>query len=79
LQSKIALYPNPVSQTLNIEYKSYDKIEQIRLFDTFGKLVIEIKELASKVDVSNLPEGLYYLVVQSKGETQTLRIVKNEN
>ena len=79
MQSKIALYPNPVSQTLNIEYKSYDKIEQIRLFDTFGKLVIEIKELASKVDVSNLPEGLYYLVVQSKGETQTLRIVKNEN
>lgn len=79
LQSEInvKLYPNPVFENLKIECTSSDKLERIRLFDTFGKLVIDINRSVSNIDVSNLSNGLYYLVIQSKNKIRTFRIIKN--
>lgn len=70
-------YPNPVCQFLNL---SYDKeIESVTIFNLLGQKVnsgkIDSKE--TKVDMSNLPKGLYLVNVVSGKKTKTIKVLKD--
>ena len=69
----LLVYPNPVS---NIIYISGDNIDirKICLYDINGRLVKTSKDL-EKVDVSNLPCGLYLLEV-SNDENRTVKKIE---
>lgn len=63
----LKMYPNPVSAYLNIE--SIAKSE-IHIFNQNGKLVNSFVGTNDKncIDVSNWPNGLYYLKIKTKGK-----------
>ncbi|MFD1614809.1 T9SS type A sorting domain-containing protein [Gelatiniphilus marinus] len=74
----IKIYPNPVSNTLNIKLNHTDA-EQATLFDMAGKQVLKLK-LPSEitvVDVSNLNSGMYLLKIKTTDKTIIKRIIKN--
>lgn len=56
-QPKISLYPNPVE---GIATFSSEKITSIEIYDLMGKLAISRNE--NKVDLSNMPAGIYYVI-----------------
>lgn len=62
--NNIVLYPNPVSQRLNI---SADNIfgNEIRIFNLLGMKVWHSKAISDKIeiDVSTLPSGVYFLKI----------------
>ncbi len=61
------IYPNPATTILNIA--SVEKSSAFRLVDVFGRVVISAKTLdytSLAVDVSPLPRGAYYLVVDNQ-------------
>jgi hypothetical protein len=60
---KIQIFPNPATSILNI--KSPDEIRDVAVWDSTGKSVISSNEHV--VDVSNLAEGLYLIVIQTVG------------
>lgn len=64
------IYPNPASDFLKIEYLSSPKVQEAYLTDIQGRKVKMLSNLETdpEVDISNLPEGMYFLVL--KNETQ---------
>lgn len=72
------LYPNPVSDLLNINKKNDIAISSINIFNTLGQLVLVIpnaKETQS-VDVSTLKFGNYFVKINSNKGTATSKFIK---
>jgi len=65
---KIDLYPNPVSGILNISTVNFTG-KQLQVFDNTGalkrELTVTTREI--KIDVSDLPNGIYYLRADKAG------------
>lgn len=77
-KSSYLIYPNPSSNSFNIEISSFDKNPiGFAIFDLLGRKLLE-KELSggfSKIDVSNLPSGTYFARFQSEKHSETKTIV----
>ncbi|MFI5140936.1 MAG: multicopper oxidase domain-containing protein [Bacteroidia bacterium] len=66
----VLLYPNPAQNKIIID--ATDVID-VKLFDVLGKQITSTK--TTEVDVSNLPEGVYFIQVQTKQNTTTQKII----
>lgn len=79
--SKIAVYPNPTNDLININLNNVlDGTTNFILYDIQGRNIIEKKSTneVETIDVKNLTEGIYLLSI-SNGNIQTTRkiVVKN--
>jgi len=75
LSEKIKIYPNPVLDYLNI---STDKKTDIRLLDVLGRTILEHStHNSSKLDLSDIEQGIYWLEIQYSNELFTEKIYKN--
>lgn len=80
----IRIYPNPVLNTLTIEYTSAkNTIESIRVFDLPGGNIPAVTSSSvtaiekTNVDVSSLPSGMYFLEIEnSDGRYCNMKFVK---
>ena len=75
----IKIFPNPVSNVLNIAMPSNDNKSVGLFYNILGKKVLEIDidENNSQFDISFLSRGLYLLKIESKSVIKTFKIVKN--
>ncbi|MCD1117035.1 T9SS type A sorting domain-containing protein [Chryseobacterium turcicum] len=69
----ISIYPNPTSDILNI--KTDSKINSVSIVDITGKKV-NVKLEGDKVDVRNLPAGMYLINVETKDGISTEKFIK---
>lgn len=63
-------FPNPFDNLITIDQTS--NIETVRIFDTFGKKVVEVKE-QKNISVQHLPKGLYILEVTDNEQIRTVK------
>ncbi len=75
---KMAIYPNPATDFIQIE--SSEPINQIQIFDQTGReivvLVVE-NELLTKISLEEIPSGVYFLKVETnKGPTMQKLVIK---
>jgi glucose/arabinose dehydrogenase len=71
-----SLYPNPAGEKFYIDYRL--RPESITLFDALGRAyAVSITDLGNRiaVDVSLLPEGLYYCVVSAGNATMHQKLL----
>ncbi len=70
----VKLYPNPATEHLQIE--SPQTLTQVRLTDLTGKVVLSMyaKSDKAKLDVSQLPAGLYFLELAAGAERVVKRV-----
>jgi hypothetical protein len=77
-QNVISIYPNPADN--QIIMKSNYGLDSITIYDINGRLlktiINESDTLEKQIDVTYLPEGLYFLEIQSKQSKQTLKFIK---
>ena len=74
LDAKLSVYPNPVSNVLNI--KGIDNMKQIEVISLTGSVLK--KQLGSEtIDVSDLNRGVYFLKVHTDKEIFTTRFMKD--
>jgi hypothetical protein len=81
---KVNIYPNPVSQNLNInvDFPKSEEAILCRIFDLKGQLIQEkeylnVQKETLNMDVNALPIGSYLLQVQTLGnQAKTLKFVK---
>ncbi len=74
----LAIYPNPIENTCYIDWHSSEKVE-IKVIDALGRVTLRKKQLAEAgihLDFSNLPNGIYQVVVQSKQMVGVGKVVK---
>ncbi len=77
LENSIAIFPNPVTQRLQIEWTSRQSSLEFRLLDIRGTLLRNgIFEKDSNLDVSELNRGMYYLQLTDGNSQVVKRFIK---
>lgn len=79
--TNVAVYPNPVSDVLNVEYQTSSNTGVLTVYHVSGKQVL-VNQLGQdesfhQLNLSNLPDGAYILTIQEAGKLpHTKRIIK---
>ncbi|AWA31432.1 RNA-binding protein [Flavobacterium magnum] len=75
---EFVMYPNPVSDVINIKSKSNAAIIKAEIFDLSGKLLFKKESVNSTVPVSTLSSGTYIIkVLDVSGKQYTHKFVKS--
>jgi hypothetical protein len=70
---KIIVYPNPTSGIVSID--SDKEIIELIVFSTNGEILVYSTN-TSKVDISSLPKGVYFISLKMKNETVYRKIIR---
>ena len=75
-EQTLTVYPNPVKGYLTVQGEA---IQHVRLFTVTGTCVYEsaTRHNEVKIDMTMLPQGLYFLSVQAKEGIVARKVVKN--
>ncbi|WP_298904082.1 T9SS type A sorting domain-containing protein [uncultured Psychroserpens sp.] len=73
----ISMFPNPVNDLLNIE--STEVLNTAVIYDLNGRTVLNVvlNTNQTRLDLSQLTEGVYFLKVNSSTKTRTLKLIKS--
>ncbi|TAH00887.1 MAG: T9SS C-terminal target domain-containing protein [Sphingobacteriales bacterium] len=76
----ITVFPNPVKEVLNVNWNAnINTAVRILVYDISGRKIEEINNLKgknAKIDVSNLPIGIYLLEIQNNATGKSLGLTK---
>lgn len=67
--------PNPVQNDLYIKSSTNDL--DIKIFNASGQLVKHLTSVPSKVDVADLPKGIYFVKLKSADSERVTRFIKD--
>jgi len=74
------IYPNPASEIVQIQSFNFSSETQVVLYNIQGQLVFsEIKNSENgnfNIDISSLPTGMYFVQIQSEGNTASKKLIK---
>ncbi|AZA82848.1 hypothetical protein C1637_18130 [Chryseobacterium lactis] len=74
-KNEVKVYPNPFSDTLNIS--DISKVKSVSIIDVAGRVVKTIETPSSVLQLRDLKEGMYLVVLNMKdGTTQTVKAIK---
>ena len=80
LSTDIIAYPNPANNYVRLLFKKIYANANLKIFNTLGEEVMVLDFETEKnnemklIDVSNLPNGVYFIVIHSGKNTDTVRI-----
>lgn len=74
--SDFTIYPNPMNDFITIRMNNA-KDSTYRIFNQIGKEVRTGEVSKNKIDINNLPSGLYFISVSSNEGTLTKKLIKN--
>ena len=78
IENAIKLFPNPVSEMLNIENTTNNNVSNVSIYSISGALVKEINSQNSiqTIPVSDLQTGLYFVKIQVNDEVKNFKFIK---
>ena len=74
---KISIFPNPVQDILQIETSIDTQISSLSIFDTLGRIVLELNKPSNQIDVSNLTNGLFFVKIESNEGAIIKKVIKH--
>lgn len=75
-KNNFSIYPNPVSNVLNISVKNEMTINSLSITDLNGR-VVSSSDSSTSIDVSSLSSGVYFISVETNEGKGTSKFVKN--
>lgn len=72
-RAEILVYPNPSTGLINI--KGLDKFTDIAIVDFYGREVFREKWAGQSIDISNLKNGNYVIVIRNENTVNTIKMV----
>jgi len=80
LESTVKVYPNPVTNILNIDFEQADYIQGIEICDTKGQVLKTVKPVSNlfkyTTDLSGYPRGVYVVKIKSANYEAVKKIIK---
>ncbi len=74
----ISIYPNPTSEMLNYSFLNGEMPDNISIVNSIGEIIRNIRpQLQGQIDVSFLPEGVYFIKWELEDKTYSQSFVKN--
>ena len=75
--AEFQFYPNPASNFIYL--KSESNIESVSILNSLGQRVLHVEKLNSthtKIDISNLENGAYFIKINSMGNSSVHKLIK---
>ncbi len=72
--NNISIYPNPTTGIVNINYSTHDTKLSLRVFDIYGKIIMETYR-TDQIDLNNNKSGIYFVQIVSSSNIVTERII----
>jgi len=76
LNDDISIYPNPTSSVINIEKPELVTIENIKVYNSLGQLLLQ-SSWTPQIDLKALSSGLLFIQFQTEDGIINKRIIKN--
>ena len=78
LQSRVALYPNPANEYVDIRVDGDLNVTMMEVYDVYGKLIntVNVVENPTRINVSGLADGMYFVRVTTEAGAVTKTFVK---
>lgn len=64
-ENSIKLYPNPAESFLNVEMMEQLEVTSLKVYDAFGKLILNETKNVGMVNIESLVSGIYFLSLES--------------
>ena len=77
ITQKFSIYPNPANDLVTISKNSAIDITSITVTDINGRIVKEINNDATTINVSDLNAGVYFLKINTAEGSGTTKLIKN--
>ncbi len=76
--NEINIYPNPVEDILNIDYKTYPENTAIEIFDMFGKTIrrFDLNDTKTQIDMSDFISGGYVVKITNSKRNYSQIFIK---
>ncbi len=71
------IYPNPANHIISIENTNQNSINRVLIYDTLGRLVLEVSNPTNQLDISKLDSGLLLLKIESDQGMVFKKLIKN--
>jgi hypothetical protein len=75
-ENKVAIFPNPTADVLNISYGFNNPNTQVTLIDVTGQTVYQSNQLIQSIDLSGFAKGIYFLKISAGGESCVKKVSK---
>jgi hypothetical protein len=73
----VSVYPNPANDWLEIKTNEHCDLHSIKVLDILGNtLVAQDCNCKAQIDISQLEQGAYFLLINFANETKTIKFVK---
>ena len=78
LENSVALYPNPAKEYVDIRVNGDLNVTMMEVYDVYGKLIntVNVVENPTRINVSNLSNGMYFVRVTTEAGMVTKTFVK---
>ena len=71
----LKVYPNPVKEVLHVATGT-STVQEIRIYDTLGRLLLEQKTSAQSIHIAQLPTGILFVEVTTHDGVGTEKVMK---
>ena len=78
LENSVSLYPNPAREYVDIRIDGDVNVKMMEVYDVYGKLIntVDVVENPTRINVSNLANGMYFVRVTTEAGSVTKTFVK---
>ena len=73
--NELKIYPNPSKEKISFDVNKIGSYFTVKIFDSMGQVVF-LSNDESKIDISKLAEGIYFLNVESAGHSFTQKFIR---
>ena len=71
---QFTIFPNPATSTITIE-NTGSEIQSIEILSAFGKRVDQFSKEQNQLDISNFPNGIYFLKIKTENDTFVKKLI----
>ncbi|MEO6168193.1 MAG: T9SS type A sorting domain-containing protein [Chitinophagales bacterium] len=78
-EGALKIFPNPVQDRLQLIFSNQfnAQIEQLEIFDLYGRSMMKLKEVPTFINTESLHSGIYFLEIKTHNQTLKTKFVKN--
>lgn len=78
-ENQVSIFPNPTTGQFTVDLRESERPSRVEITDITGKIIYYkiMGHILSQIDISNQPVGVYFVEIQTKKNTQIIKLIKN--
>ncbi len=74
-KSDVIIFPNPFKDSISIKYNNKNADDIIEVYTSNGQVIKRMSGIIDEINLSNFPDGIYFISIYSKNSGKLLRKV----